>query len=77
MQTMLLKELFASQSSRSSAAKGDEFGCTSSSSEVSGRGHEMTASDMAIQNLQCRYHMAAPCDCDRYFARPGTAEYGC
>jgi len=77
MQIMPPKELFASQSNTSTIAEGDDPACTSSSSEVAQRGREMAASGMAKQNFQCRYHIAAPCDCDRYFARPGTAEYGC
>jgi hypothetical protein len=31
---------------------------------------------LVIQNLGCPYHRD-PCDCDRYYARPGTAEWGC
>jgi hypothetical protein len=73
MQIMPPEEPFASQSNTSTIAEGDD----PASSEVAQRGREMAASDMAKQNFQCRYHIAAPCDCDRYFAPPGTAEYGC
>jgi hypothetical protein len=32
---------------------------------------------VVTQNVQCPYHRERPCDCDRYFARHGTAEWGC
>ena len=44
---------------------------------VSLRTREMTAPDVATKNVQCCCHMERPCDCDRYFVRPGTAEWGC
>jgi hypothetical protein len=36
-----------------------------------------STSEVTTQGAQCRYHMTGPCDCHRYFPRPGTAEYGC
>ena len=59
---MPVKEVFANEATESSIDKGEEPEPKSSSS---------------IKNFECRYHMHRPCDCDRYFARPGTAQYGC
>ena len=73
---MPFKQFSANQLANSSIDKRDEPDPTSSSSETS-VGHEMTARIVAIQSVKCRHHTTGPCDCDRYFARPGTAEYGC
>jgi hypothetical protein len=74
---IMLKELFASLPGTSAITRADNPGCTFSSSDVFRRSHELVAADGANQKVQCRYHMTVHCDCDRYFARPGTAEYGC
>jgi hypothetical protein len=68
---MPMEKLFANESTESSTCTQEE------PDAVSLRTREMTARGVATQNVQCRYHMERPCDCDRYFARPGTAEWGC
>jgi hypothetical protein len=72
-----VKELFGNQSSKSLITKRDELDARSSSSEASVRRSDMTTSGVPVQNVNCRHHTTGSCDCDRYFARPGTAEYGC
>ena len=74
---MPVKQFFPNQSAKSSIDKRDEADPTFSSFATPVAGHEMTAPDVKIQNPKCRHHTTGPCDCDRYFARPGTAEYGC
>ena len=74
---MTLKQFFANQSARSLIDKRDEVDPASSSFTAPVARHEMTARDVTIQHAKCRHHTTGPCDCDRYFARPGTADYGC
>lgn len=74
---MPVKQFFSDQSAKSLIDRGDEPDPISSLSGAAMAGHEMTARNVTIQSVKCRHHTTGPCDCDRYFARPGTAEYGC
>jgi len=67
---MLMKELFVNEPAESSTATKEE------PDAVSLRPCDAKVL-LVIQNLRCPYHRERPCDCDRYFARPGTAEWGC
>jgi len=74
---MPVKQFFPNQSAKSLIDKRDEADPTSSPFAAPVARQEMTTRDVTIQNAKCRHHTTGACDCDRYFARPGTAEYGC
>jgi len=74
---MITQESALYRSSGSSMPEREQLDSNeASSSEVSVRSRT-DVPGMVIRNAQCRYHVTAPCDCDRYFAPPGAAEYGC
>jgi hypothetical protein len=68
---MLMKELSVNESTESLTATKEELDA------VSLRPWKAKGLLAVTPNVQCPYHRERLCDCDRYFARPGTAEWGC
>jgi len=74
---MLMNQLFADESTKSSIVERNELGSNELPPKSSSVSRTVSASDVSNQDAQCRHHTTRRCDCDRYFAQPGTAEYGC